>query len=103
MLMQTDIIEMIEEDRAYQRVKELVDMVKPYDIDKIDPDIIDKINVVGCTSFKCKVIKADDKVYILPIGDKPIKMVVESDTEDKLHKDVEELYIRIDALSFCFG
>ena len=41
MLTQTDIIEMAEEDRAYQRVKELVDLVEPYDINH--PFTIDDI------------------------------------------------------------
>ena len=86
--------EMAEEDRAYQRVKELIDMVEPYDLSKIDPEILDRINAVGCQSFKYQAVKADNKVYIIPIGgDKPIKVIVESDMEDKLHEAVQNLKI----------
>ena len=71
-------IEMAEEDRAYQRIKKLIDMVEPYDLSQIDPEIIDKINAVGCTSFKYRAVKSDDKVYIIPCGeDKPIKIIME--------------------------
>lgn len=68
---QIDIMTM-EEDRAYAKVKELIDMVEPYNI---DPDIIDKINAIGCTSFKYELAKDDDYVYVLPVGDdKQIKI-----------------------------
>lgn len=50
-------------------------MVEPYDI-KFDPDIIDKINAIGCTSFKYESVKDDDYgVYVFPVGDdKQIKI-----------------------------
>ena len=72
-------------DREYygMTIQELIDMVEPYDISQIDPEIIDKINAVGCQSFKYEVVKADDKVYILPVGDKPIKIVMEREDDNK--------------------
>ena len=67
-------------------------MFEPYDLSQIDPEIIEKINKIGCTSFQFKAVRDGNKIYIIPLGeDKPIKVIVESDMEDKLHKDVEEV------------
>ena len=96
MLTQTDIIEMAEEDRAYQRVKELVDLVEPYDLSGLSEEVIDKINSIGCTSFMCKFVKDkdDNKIYVIPLGeDKPIKIIYESEETDKLYEEVDNLKI----------
>lgn len=54
--------------------------LEPYN-GEIDPNIIDKINAIGCTSFKYEVVKERDKVYIIPVGDKKVKIVISDNDE----------------------
>ena len=81
-------IEWAEEARAYARVKELLDMVEAYNMDDFNdfnPQKLyalakrveeeNKTQRVGC-------VLGDNKIYIVPIEDKPIKFVLESSVDN---------------------